>query len=104
MFEVLRVPGHPRERVLEVAACRFADGREIELDRFPLVETMKRAETMRAEEMVVSTPGGGSIRVLLNATPDPRRGRHGPVAGGHRAGPGAARGARPDAGGTSWEW
>ena len=69
MFEVLRVPGHPRERVLEVAACRFADGREIELDRFPLVETMKRAETMRAEEMVVSTPGGGSIRVLLNATP-----------------------------------
>ncbi len=69
MFEVLRVPGHPRERVLEMATCRFADGREIELDRFPLVETMKRAETMRAEEMVVSTPGGGSIRVLLNATP-----------------------------------
>ena len=69
LFEVLRVPGHPREHVLEVATCRFADGREIELDRFPLVETMKRAETLRAEEMVVSTPGGGSIRVLLNATP-----------------------------------
>ena len=69
MFEVLRVPDHPREHVLEVATCRFADGREIELDRFPLVETMKRAETLRAEEMVVSTPGGGSIRVLLNATP-----------------------------------
>ncbi len=69
MFEVLRVPGHPREHVLEVATCRFADGREIELDRFPLVETMKRAQTLRAEEMVTSTPGGGSIRVLLNATP-----------------------------------
>ena len=69
MFEVLRVPDHPREHVLEVATCRFADGREIELDRFPLVETMKRAETLRAEEMVVSTPGGGSLRVLLNATP-----------------------------------
>ena len=69
MFEVLRVPDHPREHVLEVATCRFADGREIELDRFPLVETMKRAETLRAEEMVVSTPGGGSMRVLLNATP-----------------------------------
>ena len=69
LFEVLRVPGHPRERVLEVATCRFADGREIELDRFPLVETLKRAETLRAEDMVVSTPGGSSIRVLLNATP-----------------------------------
>ncbi|MYH31999.1 MAG: response regulator [Acidobacteria bacterium] len=69
MFEVLRVPDHPREHVLEVATCRFGDGREIELDRFPLVETMKRAETLRAEEMVVSTPGGGSLRVLLNATP-----------------------------------
>ena len=69
MFEVLSIPDHPREHVLEVATCRFADGREIELDRFPLVETLRRAETMRAEEMVVSTPGGGSIRVLLNATP-----------------------------------
>ena len=69
MFEVLRVPGQPREHVLEVATCRFADGREIELDRFPLVETMKRAQTLRAEEMVVSTPGGRSLRVLLNATP-----------------------------------
>ena len=69
LFEILRVPDHPREHVLEVATCRFADGREIELDRFPLVETMKRAETLRAEEMVVSTPGGGSMRVLLNATP-----------------------------------
>ena len=69
LFEVLRVPGHPREHVLEVATCRFADGREIELDRFPLVETMKHAQAVRAEEMVVSTPGGRSIRVLLNATP-----------------------------------
>jgi DNA-binding response OmpR family regulator/signal transduction histidine kinase len=69
MFEILRVPGHPPEHVLEVATCRFADGREIALDRFPLVETMKRAETLRAEEMVTSTPGGRSLRVLLNATP-----------------------------------
>ena len=69
MFEVLRVPDHPREHVLEVATCRFADGREIELDRFPLVETLKHAQAVRAEEMVVSTPGGRSIRVLLNATP-----------------------------------
>ncbi|MCY3844719.1 MAG: response regulator, partial [Acidobacteria bacterium] len=69
MFEVLRVPGHPREHVLEVATCRFADGREIELDRFPLVETLKHAQAVRAEEMVVATPGGRSIRVLLNATP-----------------------------------
>ena len=30
---------------------------------------MKSAQTLRAEEMVVSTPGGRSIRVLLNATP-----------------------------------
>ncbi len=69
MFEVLRTPGHSVEQLLEVLTCRFADGREIALDRFPLVEALNRAETLRAEEMVVSTPDGRSITTLLNATP-----------------------------------
>ena len=69
MLEILRIPGHPPEHVFEVATCRFADGREISLHRFPLVEALSRAETVRAEEMVTSTPGGRSIRMLMNATP-----------------------------------
>ena len=69
MFEVLRTPGRPAEQLLEVLTCRFADGREIALDRFPLARTLSRAETLRAEEMVVSTPDGRSITTLLNATP-----------------------------------
>ena len=69
MFEVLRTPGRPAEQLLEVLTCRFADGREIALDRFPLARALSGAETLRAEEMVVSTPDGRSITTLLNATP-----------------------------------
>ena len=69
MFEDLRTPGRPVEHLLEEVICHFSDGREIALDRFALARELSRAETVRAEEMVLSNPDGGSITTLVNATP-----------------------------------
>ena len=69
MVEVLRSPGRPPEQLLEVLTCRFADGREIALDQLPLAQALGNAETVRAEEIVISVPDGRSVTTLLNATP-----------------------------------
>ena len=69
IVESLRLPGHPPEALLEVITCRRADGREIALDRLPLSAALSSAETVRAEEIVLSTPDGRSVRTLVNATP-----------------------------------
>ena len=69
IVEGLRSPGRPAEELLEVMTCRFADGREIALDEFPLAGLMGSAETVRAEEIELSSPEGRSVRVLVNATP-----------------------------------
>ena len=69
IVEGLRSPGRPVEELLEVVTCRFADGREIALDEFPLASLMGSAETVRAEEIELSSPEGRSVRVLVNATP-----------------------------------
>ncbi|MYA17777.1 MAG: response regulator, partial [Gammaproteobacteria bacterium] len=65
----LRLPGKPIEAILEVATCRFADGREISLDQFSLVQVLRSAETVRAVEVVISIPDGRSVTVLVSATP-----------------------------------
>ena len=67
--ERLRMAGQPAEQLLEVLSIRRADGSEMSLDKFPVAELLGTAETMRAEEMVLSVPDGRSIRVLVNATP-----------------------------------
>ena len=69
MGESLRMPGHPPEQLLEVMSFRRADGSEVSLGEFPVSELLHRAETMRAEEMLISVPDGRSVRVLVNATP-----------------------------------
>ena len=69
IVEVLRTPGHPSEQLLEVVTCRFSDGREIALDHFHLARELSSAETVRAEEIVLSTPDGRSVTTLVNATP-----------------------------------
>ena len=69
IVEGLRMPGHATEQLLEVLTCRFADGREIALDRFPLSGALSNAETVRAEEIVLSVPDGRSVTTLVNATP-----------------------------------
>ena len=62
-------PGQSAEDLLGILTCRFADGREIALDRLPLASALSSAETVRAEEIVLATPDGRSITTLVNATP-----------------------------------
>ena len=76
--EHLRTPERPVEELAAVITCRRADGREVALAEFPLARQLSNAETVRAEEMVLSVPDGRSVRVLVNATPI--RARDGAVA------------------------
>ena len=62
IVETLRPPGEPPEQLLRVMTCRFADGREIALDQFPLSRELSSAETMRAEEIEFSVPGRAKCR------------------------------------------
>ena len=67
--ESLRMPGRPLEQVLEVLSFRRADGSEVSLSGFPIVQLLQSGETMRAEEVVLSVPDGRSVRTLVNAAP-----------------------------------
>ena len=69
IVEGLRTAGRPAMELLQVITCRFADGREIALDRIPFAQVLGSAETMRAEEIVLSVPDGRSVTTLMNATP-----------------------------------
>ena len=69
IVEGLCLPGQTAEQLLETIACRRADGREIALDRLPLARVLDSAETVRAEEVVLSVPDGRSVTTLINATP-----------------------------------
>ena len=68
-FEVLCIPGRAIEEMIEAVTCRLSDGREIALDRLSLAQRLKSAETLRAEEVVLSTADGRSVSALVNATP-----------------------------------
>ena len=69
IVESLRTPGRSAEDLLQVVTCRFNDGREFALDRFPLADVLSRAEPVRAEEVVLSVSDGRSVRTLVNSTP-----------------------------------
>ena len=69
LMEGLRGPGESNEQLMRVVTCRFSDGREIALDRFPLGNVLSGAQTVRAEEVVLSAPDGRSVTVLVNVTP-----------------------------------
>ena len=69
IVEGLRTAGRPAMELLQVITCRFADGREIALDQIPFAQVLGSAETMRAEEIVLSVPDGRSVTTLMNATP-----------------------------------
>ena len=51
------------ERLREMVVCRRGDGRESTLG------DLVNAETVRAEEVEISVPGGRSVRALVDATP-----------------------------------
>ena len=55
-------------RCESATSCR-ADGSEVALTDLPLKRQLRRAETIRAEEIELSVPDGRSVRTLINATP-----------------------------------
>ena len=69
--------GRSPEELLRVITVRRADGEELSFAKLPLTRLLGDAETVRAEELVLSVPDGRSIRTLVNATPI--RGRDGEV-------------------------
>ena len=92
----LRQPGRSLEELLGLVTCRRGDGREIALDQLPLAQALDSAETVHAEEIVLSVPGGPSVTTLVNATPIHSTGRRPRIDGRHHAGHGAAAGDRAD--------
>ena len=65
----LGLPEHPTGRVLEAITCRFADGREVALEKSAISNSFVNATAVRAEEVVFSMPDGRSVKTLVNATP-----------------------------------
>ena len=65
----LRGPGGSLEELMEVVTCRFADRGKIALRECPIARALALAETMRAEELVLSVPDGRSVRTLANIAP-----------------------------------
>jgi len=61
--------GQTVAELLPAMTCRFADGREVALDQFPLAVVLNSAAAASAEEIVLSVRGGRSVRTLINATP-----------------------------------
>ena len=69
IVEGLRMPGRSVEDLLEVLTFHRADGREVPLSEIPIAQTFIDAETVRAEEIVLSVPDGRRVSTLLNVTP-----------------------------------
>ena len=69
--------GRPPQELLRAITVRRADGEEFSFAELPLTRALGAAETVRAEELVLSVPDGRSLRTLVNATPI--RGRDGGV-------------------------
>ena len=69
IVEGLRVADRSVEQLIELVTCRRADGSEVALTDFPLERQLRRAVTVRAEEIELSVPDGRSVRTLINSTP-----------------------------------
>ena len=69
IVEGLRTPDQSVEDLMEVMTCERSDGREISLNELFIAHILIDAETVRAEEIVLSVPDGRRVSVLLNATP-----------------------------------
>ncbi len=69
IVEGLTGPDQSAENLLELMTVRRADGREISLVDFPVIQALSTGETVLAEEMVLEIPQGESVTVLVNSTP-----------------------------------
>ena len=69
IIDSLRMPDAPPEQLLQLLNVRRFDGQEGSLAGMPFSQLLSDAETLRAEELVLSMPDGRSITVLVNVTP-----------------------------------
>ena len=63
------IEGLSPDEILRALTVRRADGREVSMQKLPLIETLSTGEIVRAEEIVVSVPDGRSLTAIVNATP-----------------------------------
>ena len=68
IVEALNSTGRPAEELLQVLTWQHGDGRRFSLAEFPLSQYLSAAETVRAEEIVLSVPDGRQVKTLINAT------------------------------------
>ena len=66
----LRDSNQSPEMLLDVLTVKRADGREVSLRELPLAQVLSAAETVQAEEVIISVPDGRSVTVLINAAPN----------------------------------
>ena len=57
------------EEIPDQLIVKSSDGQGIDTSAESLIEQMKKGERLRAEEIVIQTRDGRSVKVLLNATP-----------------------------------
>ena len=63
------MPGSKMEQFQKMAIYRRTDGREYSTDERPLTRALEHGEVVRAEEILLDHPDGGTTMVLVNATP-----------------------------------
>ena len=63
------VPGSSIEQFFKVTIYRKTDGREYLIEERPFLRALMHGEVVRAEEVLLERAGGGTIMVLVNATP-----------------------------------
>ncbi len=68
------LPNRSAKEVLEAMTWRRTDGTEVALTEIPLTLHLNTGKTVRNEEIVLSVPGGGSVKTLVNVTPIRARG------------------------------
>ena len=62
-------PDATLEEVLSTVTIQRGDGRELMLADFPIAETLRTGAAVRLEQMVLQSPNGRKITVMVNATP-----------------------------------
>ena len=69
IFRALPMPDRSGEQLPEEITFRLTDGREIALAELPQSDQLSSGETLRNEEVELSVPDGGSLKILINVTP-----------------------------------
>ncbi len=64
-----RLPDGSVEDLLSALVFSRADGRKISQEGTSIVEALSFGETVRDEEIVIESPGGQTVIILVNATP-----------------------------------